>query len=141
MKSGGRLSADGKGEGSALNGVQQRGGDFNGPSQGHFIQTDVRADAISLPRHPSWSLKQYGITSIHLQRSGDCSPGWRKYTSHFEIPGPCRCANIDLQPNACVHFIPAYFCSGVTDLCRQHKGGKGQLYIGSCLSDLLTMYL
>lgn len=54
LKFGEQLSADCKEEESSLVGVQQRGGDINGPLQGHFIQTDVRADGIFLRLHSFW---------------------------------------------------------------------------------------
>lgn len=123
LKFGKQLSADCKEEELALSGVQQRGGDINGPLQGHFIQTDVRADGIFLLLHPFWSLKQYRIILIHSQRRGGFSLDGGKHPSH-----PCLRANIDLQPKCVCHVIPAYFCSDVKDLCRQHEGGKGRLY-------------
>lgn len=101
LKFGEQLFADCKEEESALVGVQQRGGDINGPLQGHFIQTDVRADGIFLLLHSFWSLKQYRIILIRSQRRGDFSLARGKHPSH-----PCLRANIDL---------PAYFCSDIKD--------------------------
>lgn len=65
--------------------------------------------------HPFWSLKQYRIILIGFQCRGDFGLDQGKDPSH-----PCLSANIDLQPKCVCHFIPAYFCSDIKDLCRQH---------------------
>lgn len=106
LKSRGRLSADSKGEGSALTGVQQRGGDINGCLQGHFIQTDAPGDVIF------WRLPPPG-----LRKSNDPFAVPRGFESNAHRILKSLRANTDLQPNVRVLLIPALFCSDVQDLC------------------------